>query len=152
VGRVSPATARGLGQSSLALGPLEVAADRFRLRDGLRLAWRIANDPHVRRHVGSVLAPHESTVVSDEALDAYITRTVVGARVAAGTTRIGRRTDPMAVVDHRCRVHGVHGLVVADASVMPTIVRGDPTLMTVAIAERVARWQLDALDQGRPSP
>lgn len=57
-----------------------------------------------------------------------------------GTARMGSAGDPGAVVDERCRVHGIDGLRVADASVMPTI-PGSPTNLTcMAIAERVAGW------------
>jgi choline dehydrogenase len=51
---------------------------------------------------------------------------------------MGRSTDPMAVVDERLRVRGVRNLRVADASVMPTVVRGNTNLTTIMIAERCA--------------
>ena len=64
----------------------------------------------------------------------YVERTVRNYFHPAGTCAIG------AVVDERCRVLGVDGLVVADASVMPTIPRANTNLTTAAIAERVADW------------
>ena len=53
---------------------------------------------------------------------------------------MGPAADPRAVVDHRLRVHGVAGLRVADASIMPTITSGNTNAPTLMIAERAARW------------
>jgi choline dehydrogenase len=55
---------------------------------------------------------------------------------------MGRADDPTAVVDARLRVHGVAGLRVADASVMPTITSGNTNAPTMMIAERAAEWLL----------
>jgi len=55
---------------------------------------------------------------------------------------MGRRDDPMAVVDAQLRVRGVRGLRVADASVMPTITSGNTNSPTMMIAEKAARMML----------
>jgi choline dehydrogenase-like flavoprotein len=60
---------------------------------------------------------------------------------ASGTCRMGPPDDPMAVVDMRCRVQGVSGLRVVDASIMPSLPRANTHLPTVAVAEVAAqRW------------
>ena len=59
-----------------------------------------------------------------------------------GTAKMGPASDPMAVVDARLRVHGVEGLRVVDASVMPTITSGNTNAPTLMIAERAAEWIL----------
>ncbi|GAA0322686.1 GMC family oxidoreductase N-terminal domain-containing protein [Sphingomonas oligophenolica] len=56
----------------------------------------------------------------------------------AGTCRMGRAGDPGAVVDSAGRVYGVPGLRVADASVMPTVPRGNTNLPVLMIAEKIA--------------
>jgi choline dehydrogenase len=53
---------------------------------------------------------------------------------------MGPSSDPEAVVDERCRVHGLGGLRVVDASIMPTIVRANTNLTCIMIGERVADW------------
>jgi choline dehydrogenase len=57
-----------------------------------------------------------------------------------GTCKMGRDGDPAAVLDARLRVRGVRGLVVADASAMPTITSGNTNAPTLMIAERAAFW------------
>ncbi len=58
----------------------------------------------------------------------------------SSTCAIGTADNPMAVVDPECRVYGVQGLRVADASVMPQIVSANTNMPTIMIAERVAEF------------
>ena len=53
---------------------------------------------------------------------------------------MGPDSDPMAVVDQRGKVHGIDGLRVADASIMPDCIRANTNLTTIMIGERVADW------------
>ena len=74
----------------------------------------------------------------DDALEAYMLRTVTGTWHAAGTCRMGSPDDPMAVTDPAGRVRGVEGLRVVDASVMPCVPCANTNIPTVMIAEKMA--------------
>jgi choline dehydrogenase len=102
---------------------------------GLCLARRIAAASPFKRYRGAELSPGES-VKSDEELVTYIRRTAELIYHPSGTCKMGR--DELAVVDPELRVHGLVGLRVADASVMPTITRGNTNAPTIMIAERLA--------------
>jgi choline dehydrogenase len=94
--------------------------------EGIELARELAAQPQLARLLGAELAP------GPEKLPAYARRTMRNYFHPAGTCGIGR------VVDERGRVLGIDGLVLADASVMPTIPRANTNVTTVAIAERLA--------------
>jgi len=89
--------------------------------------------------LASVLADEWSpgpTVQGRDALRASVRDTLESLYHPVSSCRMG--TDDLAVVDPQLRVHGIEGLRVADASVMPTLVRGNTNAPTIMIAERAA--------------
>ena len=87
-------------------------------------------------------------LLSDPArLAAFLRANVSPVAHHSGTCRMGSAEDPMAVVDPHGRVHGIAGLRIADASVMPTVPRGNTNLPTLMVAEKLS----DAI-LGRSAP
>ncbi len=78
--------------------------------------------------------------VDDDALRDYVRRTAITYHHQVGTCKMG--VDELAVVDPRLRVHGVTGLTVADASIMPRITTGNTNAPAVLIGEMAARFLL----------
>ena len=77
-------------------------------------------------------------VQSDEELDTFISEHVESAYHPCGTCKIGRRDDPMAVVDPECRVIGVGSLRVVDSSIFPRIPNGNLNGPSIMVAEKGA--------------
>lgn len=79
----------------------------------------------------------------DEAITDWVRSSVWSGWHVSGTCRMGADGDPLAVLDNRCRVRGVEGLRVVDASVMPSIVAANTNISTIAIAERASDFILN---------
>ena len=77
-------------------------------------------------------------VADREALAEHVRQNVAGTFHVCGTCRMGRADDPDAVVDAQGRVRGLAGLRVVDASIMPTIPRGNTNIPTIMVAEKIA--------------
>lgn len=115
--------------------------DARRVRDGVRLAARLLQSDAFKEVADFRIQPTGEVLADDDALDLWIRQTVGTARHVSGTCKMGPDSDPMAVVDQYCRVKGVEGLWIADASVMPRIPRsGGAHATVIMIGERVAPW------------
>ncbi|MEZ7814318.1 MAG: GMC family oxidoreductase N-terminal domain-containing protein, partial [Burkholderiaceae bacterium] len=118
---------------------LSTEEDRLIAAQSLRQVREIASQPALAGYTPQEWKPgvaHQS----DEALARLagdIANTIFH---PVGTTKMGRANDLSAVVDPFLRVHGVLGLRVVDASVMPTITSGNTNSPTLMIAEKAARW------------
>lgn len=79
----------------------------------------------------------------DAAIDEFVRTSVAGQAHHAGTCRMGPASDPLSVTDSQGRVHGVSGLRVVDASLMPWVPRGNTNIPTLMIAEKISAEILD---------
>ena len=106
------------------------------LVDAVRLARRILKSPSLARLVETELLPGADIADDRAALAEHVRSFAKTVYHPCGTCRMG--TDPSAVVDPQLRVRGIDGLRVADASIMPTLVRGNTNAPAIMIAERAA--------------
>jgi choline dehydrogenase len=111
-----------------------IASNRSRLRDGWRIAARIAEATGI---VTDLDALARDLTRDDAEVDDLIAAEHTAFYHGVATCRMG--VDPAAsVVDAQCRVHGIDGLRVLDASVLPTVPRSNTHLVCVALAEHAA--------------
>ncbi|MDP9137874.1 MAG: choline dehydrogenase [Pseudomonadota bacterium] len=106
-------------------------------RTGIRLTREILGQPALARYKGRELSPGDQ-VMSDEAIDDHIRNHVESAYHPCGTCRMGAADDPLAVVDHECRVLGIAGLRIADASIIPQITNGNLNAPCIVIGEKAS--------------
>ncbi|XAH23170.1 GMC family oxidoreductase N-terminal domain-containing protein [Xylophilus sp. GW821-FHT01B05] len=116
---------------------LEHEEDRRVLLDGTRLARQLLQTRTLAPYVEAESMPGVAVQRDDELLD-YIRRYGVSSYHVNGTARMGPASDAGAVVDAQLRVHGLQGLRVADASVMPDIPSANTCAASMMIGEKAA--------------
>ncbi len=126
----------------LRMNYLQNETDVKKLVEGIKLMRQLFHSNFFDEFRGAEIAPG-AEVQSDEALEAYIRNNCSTVWHPVGTCKMG--IDPMAVVDPELRVHGVEGLRVVDASIMPTITTGNTNAPTIMIGEKAA----DLIKAGR---
>ncbi|HKI43285.1 MAG: GMC family oxidoreductase N-terminal domain-containing protein [Mycobacterium sp.] len=111
-------------------------ADRAAMMEGLRICARIAAAPALKGLLGPIARPRDCTQLDEETLELALDTCSHTLYHPLGTCRMGRNDS--SVVDPELRVRGVEGLRVADASVMPSTVRGHTHAPSVLIGEKAA--------------
>ena len=119
--------------------------DTVRYRDAVRRTIAIFDHPAFDGLLAERLSPTDADLDGDDALDEWLRQNAGIAGHQSVTCRMGPASDPATVVDQYCRVHGLEGLRVVDASVMPDIVRANTNATVIMMAERVA----DFIREGR---
>jgi choline dehydrogenase len=109
--------------------------DRRTIVDGMKIARHIAAAPALEPYAGDEILPGRDVNTDDEWL-AFAREYGNTVYHPVGTCKMGG--DAAAVVDDRLRVHGIQGLRVIDASIMPTLVSGNTNAPTIMIAEKAA--------------
>jgi choline dehydrogenase-like flavoprotein len=137
-GTVRPRSAEPDQSPSIAPHYLSTDADREVAADAIRTTRRLMKQPALKPYRPQEYLPGPS--VGDD--DAALAKAAgdIGTTIfhPVGTAKMGAASDPLAVVDERLRFHGLSGLRVVDASVMPTITSGNTNTPTAMIAEKGA--------------
>jgi choline dehydrogenase len=111
--------------------------DMVEMRACVRLTREIFAQPAFDPYRGREIQPG-ADIVTDEQIDAFVRAKVESAYHPSCTCRMGRRDDPMTVVDPEARVIGIESLRVVDSSIMPSITTGNLNAPTIMLAEKCA--------------
>jgi choline dehydrogenase len=120
---------------------LSAQLDREVTLEAMRITRRIMAAPAMQGIATDEIAPGINIHSDDELLD-WVRHNAETTYHPVGTCKMGR--DPMAVVDDQLRVHGMEGLRVADASIMPTLTSGNTNAPSIMIGEKASRMILAA--------
>jgi len=104
------------------------------LVEGVLLTRQITSQEPLRSWLGEEISP------ADQPLDTFITNNVGHYYHPVGTCKMGRASDPEAVVDHTGAIHGLEGGYVADCSIMPTVPRANTNIPAIVVGERIATY------------
>lgn len=138
-GRLVHRSARLDDRPVIATALLSDEADRTVARAALRRIGELARTKAVTR-VARPVYPSRRPWDDDGAFRGPLERITGSGYHPCGTVPMGPDSDPLAATDGRGRVRGVHGLVVADASLMPTIPSSNTNLPSLMIGERFGVW------------
>jgi choline dehydrogenase len=139
-GRVSLKSPDPLAPPKIEFKFLETAYDVDAMLYGARLCRKLAEQPALKPYIAEEIVPGPSAV-SDKDLIADLRNRGVSNLHPVGTCRMGIGSD--AVVDPRLKVHGMAGLRVADASIMPQVVGGNTNAPSIMIGEKCAAMVLE---------
>ncbi len=118
---------------------LTAQLDRDVTLEAMRITRRIMTAPAMQAIATDEVAPGVNIQSDDELLD-WVRKNAETTYHPVGTCKMG--SDPMAVVDDQLRVHGMQGLRVADASIMPTLTSGNTNAPSIMIGEKASRMML----------
>ncbi|MCY4589522.1 MAG: GMC family oxidoreductase N-terminal domain-containing protein [Alphaproteobacteria bacterium] len=145
IGSIHLASADAADPPTIRFNFLSTVDDRTKLLAAMRIARDWMGAPALEGFVGEEIAPGVSRAGDEELLD-WVRQTAETTYHPVGTCKMG--SDPMAVVDDRLRVHGLAGLRVVDASIMPTLTSGNTNAPSIMIGEKAARMILEDADAG----
>jgi choline dehydrogenase len=114
--------------------------DMSRLVACFRDCLRFVETGPLAAMIEEVVFPSADRALDDDTIRMLIRRFAASGFHPCATARMGPATDTMAVVDQFGRVHAVDGLVVADASIMPSVPRANTNLTSIMIGERIGEW------------
>jgi choline dehydrogenase len=141
-GRLRFLSARADARPRIETALLAEEEDRGRAREALRWIGRLANTKAISA-LARPIYPSRSPFGDNGEFRGALEQITGSGYHPCGSAPMGADADPFAVTDGRGRVRGVHGLFIADASLMPTIPSSNTNVPTLMIGERMGEWLRD---------
>tara|TARA_Y100001960_G_scaffold73075_1_gene77691 strand:- start:42 stop:1598 length:1557 start_codon:yes stop_codon:yes gene_type:complete len=117
---------------------LDHPEDLRRMREAVKICISIAEDRYFTGIIKTRINPTDIDIESDDNLDKWLYSIVGTQHHSSGTCKMGPSEDPFSVVSESGLVHGVKNLRVADASIMPDVVRANTNATVIMMAEKIA--------------
>jgi choline dehydrogenase len=119
--------------------------DYIKIVDGLRRGMELCATKAIAAVSDGVRRPTDAELADPALLEAWVRRNSSTGAHPSCTARMGPAGDPTAVVDERGLVHGLRGLRIADASIMPRVPSANTNVPTIMIGERMGGWVREEL-------
>lgn len=148
IGSIHIKSASPAEQQSIRFNFLSSQHDRDGVIAAIRKGRELMAAAPVAEWVGGEIAPGADKQTDAELLE-WVRNTAETTYHPVGTCKMGAATDPRAVVDDQLRVHGIEGLRIADASIMPTLTSGNTNAPSIMIGEKCAEMVLAAASEGK---
>jgi len=136
-GRITLRSADPTMPPRILINYLQDDRDRELMRKGIGLIRELVDQPAFAGLRGEEIFPG-ADARSDQELDRHLATSTASQWHLTGTARMGTASDHGAVVDEQGRVHGIAGLRIADASIMPNVTNGNTNSPTIMIAEKLS--------------
>jgi len=144
-GTIHFASADAREKPQLVANFLDHPRDRSRIEEAIDRIWEIGRQPAIRALAYPVY-PDRTILGKRSSLTAFMPKITGSGYHPCGTVPMSAGAITEGAVDQHGRLYGVAGVVVADASIMPTIPSANTNLPTLMIGERVGAWLADGLD------
>ena len=145
IGSIHIKSADPAEQPAIRFNFLSARADRDGLLAAIRKGRELMATPPLKEMTGEEIAPGAQYQTDDEIIE-WVRKNAETTYHPVGTCKMGGA--PMAVVDNELRVHGIDGLRVADASIMPTLTSGNTNAPCIMIGEKCAEMMLGGAREG----
>lgn len=119
--------------------------DYIKIVDGLHRGMELCATKAIAAVSDGVRRPTDAELADPALLEAWVRRNSSTGAHPSCTARMGPASDPAAVVDERGLVHGLRGLRIADASIMPRVPSANTNVPTIMIGERIGEWVREEL-------
>ena len=119
---------------------LSTNEDLRRMRECVRLCAEVGSGPEYSEIVSERVQPTDSQLADDDLLDLWLKQNVRSSAHLTSTCKMGPSSDSGAVVNQYGKVHGIEGLRVADASILPNCPRANTNVPTMMVGEKISEF------------
>lgn len=127
-------------QPSLNYNYFREEEDLRRMRECVRLCAKVGEGETYSHIISDRIQPTDEQLNDDEALNSWLKQNATTSHHITSTCKMGPNTDPMTVVDQFGKVHGIDGLRIGDASIMPNCVRANTNVPSMMVGEKIAEF------------